>query len=380
MGAFRLWVVLLVTALGAVLCLPLLPGAEEVTYYLPLEYGDRRSVFQGNNGDLSHNDQWNRYAWDFSPMPVGTPVVAAAEGTVTFVKEDAEGPTGRIEDNNKVIIRHADGNVSEYLHIKQNGAVVEKGQKVMRGDLIAYSGNTGNSRAPHLHFQLRKGDHVTGASTACKFADVPGSGVPKKDETVTSGNFPIRYQKECDCIERITSLYSLCSSLGCIEIAAGELKTLAKVKIAMPLAVLKEKMKERDECIGAYRKAAENALNELRQAVESADVETAVRLAVFGEKDFAESDKARDFKAAHAALKKEAGYKEEAAALKQEQQYRSRLSKAVKAQLKAEEGKKRSKTPYKSAIELYEQALELAPSDKTRETLRTHIEELRKKQ
>ena len=145
-----------------------------LTYYLPLEYGDSRKIFQGNGGTVSHDTQWNRYAWDFSPMPEGTPVVAAADGVVTCVKEDTAGPTGDWHDNNMVIIRHADGNVSENLHIKQNGVLVEKGQRVMRGDLVAYSGNTGNSGGPHLHFNLRRGNHVSGVSVPCKFADQEG--------------------------------------------------------------------------------------------------------------------------------------------------------------------------------------------------------------
>jgi len=306
------------------------------------------------------------------------PVVAAADGTVNFVKEDTAGPTGKIEDNNKVIISHADGNVSEYLHIKQNGAVVQKGQKVMRGDLIAYSGNTGNSRAPHLHFQLRKGS-LTGVSAPCKFADVPGDGIPKKNDSVTSGNFPERYRKECDYIENNVMLYSLCRDLECLEFVTSELKSLAKVKMDMPLAVLKNTLKKRDDCLAAYRKTAETRLKEMNSAIEAENIKLAVRLAVFGEKDFDETEMAKEFKTALAKLKKEKGYREAIDALKSEQQYRTKLVKAIKDELKVQKKKKGAKAAYKRVIKQYEQAIELAPGEKVREKLQKHIQELKKK-
>ncbi len=353
-------------------------GPKAVTYYLPLEYGDSRKIFQGNGGTLSHNDVWNRYAWDFSPMPVGTPVVAAADGVVTFIKEDTAGPTGRHEDNNKVILKHADGNVSEYLHIKQNGALVEKGQKVMRGDLIAYSGNTGNSGGPHLHFQLRKGHHVTGVSVPCKFADVPGDGIPKKGDTVTSKNFPTRYRKEFDEIEETAGLLLLCRDLGCIEASLKGMKSFAKIKISMPLAVLKEAVKKRDKLLTEYEKAAGDALEALAKARKAGDIKAAVRSAYFGEKDFAQSKKKADFKKAHAELKKEPRYKEALDALKGERDYRTKVARAVKSELKvAARRRKGAKASYRSVIRSYEQALPGAPEGKITESLEKHIEELK---
>ena len=156
----------------AILTIALLQDEKEpVTFHLPFKNGKTFKVWQGNDQGPSHNDDFNRYAWDFS-MRVGTPVHAAAGGVVTAVKEDTEGPTGNGGDNNYVKIRHADGSEAQYHHLKKDGAVVKKGQIVLAGDLIAYSGNTGASDAPHLHFGVHKG----GKSISVKFEDVPDDG------------------------------------------------------------------------------------------------------------------------------------------------------------------------------------------------------------
>lgn len=347
---------------------------------LPLEYGDTRVIFQGNNGKMGHGDVWNRYAFDFSPMPEGSPVVAAADGVVTFVKEDTAGPTGNWRDNNEVVLQHADNNVSEYLHIKQNGAVAEVGQKVMRGDLIAYSGNTGKSGGPHLHFGLRKGHHFTGESVPCKFADVEGNGVPKEGDTVTSKNFPIRYEKECTQIEETVALYTLCSDLGSLDAVAKELKSLAKIKIPVPLTVLKKAIEERDRILGEYNKAAEEALDALTKAMEAKDTKTAVRLAYFGEKDFEESGKRADFQKAHRELKRDSAYKEALNSLKAEIDCRTKVTKAIKSEIQVNAKRKKDpKASYSSVIKSYEQALSLAPEGKTAENLKKHIEDLKTK-
>ncbi|MBP6431032.1 MAG: M23 family metallopeptidase [Ferruginibacter sp.] len=56
---------------------------------------------------------------------------------------------------NYIIIKHVDGSYGCYWHLKQNGVVIKKG-KVQKGDLIGYSGNTGFSLQPHLHFAVKK--------------------------------------------------------------------------------------------------------------------------------------------------------------------------------------------------------------------------------
>jgi murein DD-endopeptidase MepM/ murein hydrolase activator NlpD len=53
---------------------------------------------------------------------------------------------------NYVAIRHSDGTIGEYFHLQKDGVLVGRGEAIVRGQQIAFSGNTGYSNVPHLHF------------------------------------------------------------------------------------------------------------------------------------------------------------------------------------------------------------------------------------
>ena len=57
---------------------------------------------------------------------------------------------------NFVMIRHADGTVARYLHLRRGGALVAVGVRVEQGQRIAYSGNSGQTGGPHLHFDVQQ--------------------------------------------------------------------------------------------------------------------------------------------------------------------------------------------------------------------------------
>ena len=89
---------------------------------------------------------------------VGTPVYAAEDGTVDWVQAwDGHSTSGDQSYGNLVRIRHADYNGGKlqtlYAHLQR--VTVKNGQAVREGELIGYSGNTGNSTGPHLHFEVR---------------------------------------------------------------------------------------------------------------------------------------------------------------------------------------------------------------------------------
>ncbi|MFW5696020.1 MAG: M23 family metallopeptidase [Alkalispirochaeta sp.] len=129
---------------------------DEYAYLFPFEHGTKRRLTQGYNGDFSHFGE-NQYAVDFD-MEEGTPVYAAREGTVVRVKEDgrAGGPSMSYADHgNLVMVAHEDGSFGNYVHLRHRGAEVEVGDEVEAGELIGYSGNTGVSSGPHLHFDVR---------------------------------------------------------------------------------------------------------------------------------------------------------------------------------------------------------------------------------
>ncbi|HEY4243353.1 MAG TPA: peptidoglycan DD-metalloendopeptidase family protein [Kofleriaceae bacterium] len=78
--------------------------------------------------------------------PTGTPVSAAAAGTVTHA-----GPAGTY--GNLVTIRHENGFETRYAHL--SAVSVQVGQHVAPGDPIGKVGTTGYSTGPHLHFEVR---------------------------------------------------------------------------------------------------------------------------------------------------------------------------------------------------------------------------------
>jgi murein DD-endopeptidase MepM/ murein hydrolase activator NlpD len=78
--------------------------------------------------------------------PVGTPIYAPADGKVVFTgKDGGYGIT--------LVIDHGLGITSRYAHLSRY--VVKKNQRVTRGEIIAYMGNTGRSTGPHLHYEVR---------------------------------------------------------------------------------------------------------------------------------------------------------------------------------------------------------------------------------
>ncbi|MFM9369414.1 M23 family metallopeptidase [Streptomyces sp. Da 82-17] len=84
------------------------------------------------------------------PVSYGTPVMAAADGTVRTQWNPAYG--------NMVIVTAADGTELWYCHL--SSTKIRSGS-VKAGDTIAYSGNSGNSTGPHLHFEVRPGGGST---------------------------------------------------------------------------------------------------------------------------------------------------------------------------------------------------------------------------
>lgn len=89
---------------------------------------------------------------DFS-VDTGTPIFATGDGKVTRANNQLSGYGNLIE------VEHGYGYITRYAHLSKYN--VKAGQVVKRGDIIAYSGSTGRSSGPHLHYEvLYKGDPV----------------------------------------------------------------------------------------------------------------------------------------------------------------------------------------------------------------------------
>ena len=128
------------------------PQQSTSPYILPYETGSSYRIGQGNCTTRSHaTGTPDQYGYDFL-MPIGTILIASRGGTVTRIFDSYMDNTGVPGEENVVGITHADGSAALYFHLAENGAMVTMQQAVNQGDVIALSGNSGNSTEPHLHF------------------------------------------------------------------------------------------------------------------------------------------------------------------------------------------------------------------------------------
>ena len=157
-------------------------------YRIPVDPVQGTRISQGPGGPLtSHDNGFSRYAVDI-PIPIGTPVLAARAGTVIDTRlgsnQGGMEPTYAGEAN-YVRVLHDDSTQALYWHLKQNGVLVRPGARVVEGQRIGLSGNTGNSTAPHLHFAVQVtraiGDHFEAVSVPFVFkrSAAPGVVAPK---------------------------------------------------------------------------------------------------------------------------------------------------------------------------------------------------------
>ena len=124
-------------------------------YVLPYQVGATYQIIQGN---CPTNPAWGHYKWlayDFDVAMRDT-VTASRDGVVIAVQ--SHNPDGTrecgVNKENFVNVRHADGTVMRYIHLTQNGALVQEGQQLSQGDPIGLSGDSGCSSGPHLHITL----------------------------------------------------------------------------------------------------------------------------------------------------------------------------------------------------------------------------------
>lgn len=131
-------------------------SAEEL-YRLPWPEGLSFMFTQVSNGRVTtHFTQATLHAVDIA-MPDGVPVLAARGGVVEAV-EMRQGASAEEDplsyEGNLVRVRHGDGTVAVYAHLRHASAAVTAGQPVATAQLLAYSGATGDVVEPHLHFAV----------------------------------------------------------------------------------------------------------------------------------------------------------------------------------------------------------------------------------
>ena len=121
---------------------------------------------------------------------IGTPVMASDSGTVIAV-----GNNGRLQYGRYVLVAHDNNLVTLYSHLSRQ--IVSKGQNVERGQVIGYSGNTGYSTGPHLHFTVyvelnycrTSWDRNQTSAHCVFFKSFPGAGLVPIGNTINPADY-----------------------------------------------------------------------------------------------------------------------------------------------------------------------------------------------
>ena len=100
-------------------------------------------------------------------VPIGTPVYAASDGFI-----DKVGPYAGY--GNYVRIEHGDGLATAYGHLSRFAPGIRPGVHVVQGELVAFSGNTGRSTGPHLHFEVLSDGQPVDPLAHAKVAQLAG--------------------------------------------------------------------------------------------------------------------------------------------------------------------------------------------------------------
>jgi murein DD-endopeptidase MepM/ murein hydrolase activator NlpD len=130
-------------------------------YWLPFPHKAKYLLIQAYDSKMSHRGE---LALDFK-MKVGSKVCAARPGIVVAIREDSDKgglKNEYLSEGNYIIIQHSDGTQANYWHLKKDGVLINVGDTIQKGQHIGFSGNTGYSAFPHLHFEVVPGNSNTG--------------------------------------------------------------------------------------------------------------------------------------------------------------------------------------------------------------------------
>jgi hypothetical protein len=179
-------------------------ACDEPAYQLPWKC-DKQHYCTADNADSGHHQagSFSEFAYDFS-LASDTKLRAIRGGVVKIIDMDT-GPgdpcyqgcgavSSYCQDKcadkaNKITIRHADGSVALYAHLNAAAPGLHEGQRVEQGEFFAYSGNTGWSTGPHLHFMVMEAGCQ---GTYCQSIPIEFAGIAqlKKGQSYTSLNCP----------------------------------------------------------------------------------------------------------------------------------------------------------------------------------------------
>ena len=134
-------------------------AGAEVLYRLPWPDGLSFMFTQVHGGRITtHFTKATLHAVDIA-MPAGIPVLAARAGIAEALQAHHGASTDDAPltyEGNFVRVRHADGTAATYAHLKYQGVAVAAGEKIEAGQLLGYSGASGDVLEPHLHFVVTR--------------------------------------------------------------------------------------------------------------------------------------------------------------------------------------------------------------------------------
>lgn len=131
-----------------------LGGLARIGQRYAIDFEIRKTPTQNYTGDASVNSNYAIY---------GLPLIAAADGRVVDVVDGIPdnnpphvppNPTLREAGGNSVVLDIGDGHFLVYGHMQPGSLKVSLNQQVKKGDQLGLVGNSGNSKEPHLHFQM----------------------------------------------------------------------------------------------------------------------------------------------------------------------------------------------------------------------------------
>lgn len=158
-------------------------------YRVPFAVSSQFPVTQAYPEVVTHTTEDSRHAVDIA-MPIGTDVFAAREGVVFDVSAEnfrsgldpeRDGPAANV-----VQVLHDDGTYAVYAHLNWNSIRVRPGDRVVRGQYIADSGNTGFSSGPHLHFVVLRNAGRRAVSVPVTFMGADTAIVPATGTLLTA--------------------------------------------------------------------------------------------------------------------------------------------------------------------------------------------------
>jgi hypothetical protein len=333
-----------------------IPKKTPTTYLLPFPGGKSYGQLPGA---ASHTALQNKYAIDFS-MPMGSPVCASADGIVIKIIESGPDRGGR---QNSLILQHADGMCTCYLHLKGKGVIPRLGDFVFQGDIVAYSGASGTG-VPHLHFSVNKFEMLE--SVQFKFVENDSA----KQWVSQNYTFEQKYAKQLEDYRQTELKLTWAWKFGLWEGTVQARKHFEEIKPADDDDIRLKRIYERiEKAAESFDKALEAHLEAAKLAFEGDDQAKAVQLAQFGTDDFRDTEHEETFREKLKELEELDNYRDLDKSLKDAKYARKSIEKAFKADLKGGDLRRIAKG-YLSFLKKYDDSPEA-------EAVKARVEELK---